>query len=376
MKEIAKVIVVPDSFKGGMSAAKFCEITGAAIHKVFPAAQVISIPVADGGEGTVDAFLAAIGGEKIQAIVKGPFFDEMESFYAMLPDKTAVIEVAACAGLPLAKGRENPLDTTTYGVGQLIRHAINYGCKSIILGMGGSATNDAGCGMACALGARFYRENGNLFIPTGGTLCDITRIDTSELQCDVPITAMCDVDTTLYGAQGAAYVFAPQKGANAEAVKLLDDGLRHFACTIMRINSRDITILKGGGAAGGLGAGAVCFLNARLRMGIEVVLDAAGFDAQLEGADLVITGEGKIDGQSLRGKVVSGVAKRAKLNNIPVIAVVGDIEDPIDEMYEIGVDGVFSINRMAIPFDKAVQRSENDLHLTIENIMRFLRALG
>ncbi|MFB0921011.1 MAG: glycerate kinase [Oscillospiraceae bacterium] len=376
MKKLSKIIVVPDSFKGGLSSEKFCKIAEKAILDILPEAHVISIPIADGGEGTVDAFLKSVGGKKLNATVKNPFFEDMESFYCLLPDGTALIEMAACSGLPLAKGRENPLVTTTYGVGQLILHAVENGCGRVILAMGGSATNDAGCGMAAALGARFYDRDGNEFIPTGGTLCDIKKIETRELKLKVPVTAMCDIDNPLFGETGAAFVFAPQKGADEKTVRLLDDGLRHFADIIKSELYCDVSDIKGGGAAGGLGAGAVCFLNAELKMGIDVILDAAGFDAHLEEADLVMTGEGKIDTQSLRGKAVIGVAKRAKVKNVPVIAVVGDVGDGIEEAYSLGISGIFSINRVAVPYEKAILRSENDLYLTIENIMRFLRSIG
>lgn len=376
MKELRKIIVVPDSFKGGLSSGKFCAVAESAIRKIYSSAQVVSIPIADGGEGTVDAFLASVGGEKVIATVNNPFFEDMESFYGVLPDKTAVIEMAACAGLPLASGRENPLVTTTFGVGQLIRHAVENGCKRVILAMGGSATNDAGCGMAVALGAKFYDADGNGFIPTGGTLCKIQKIDTRELIIGFPVTAMCDIDNPLFGETGAAVVFAPQKGADEKTVKLMDDGLRHFAQTVKSELGLDVSEIKGGGAAGGLGAGAICFLNAELKMGIEVILDTAGFESHLLDADLVITGEGKIDTQSLRGKAVIGVAKRAKAKNVPVVAVVGDIGDGIEEAYELGLSGIFSINRVAVPYDKAILRSEDDLYLTIKNILRFLKNIG
>jgi len=373
MKQINKIIVVPDSFKGGISSKIFCNISKEAIHNIFPNAQVVTIPIADGGEGTVDAYLSSVGGKKVSTIVKNPFFEDMESFYGILPDKTAVIEMAACAGLPLASGRENPLVTTTYGVGQLISHAVNAGCSRIILAMGGSSTNDAGCGMASALGVKFFDAQNKEFIPSGGTLCEIERIDTHGLKLHIPVTAMCDIDNPLYGKNGAAHVFAPQKGADEAAVKLLDDGLRHFAGLVKDQLHSDVELLAGGGAAGGLGAGAVCFLGADLKMGIQVLLDTNNFDRLLSDTDFVITGEGRIDTQSLRGKAVIGVAKRAKYKNVPVIAFVGDIGDDIDEVYELGVSGIFSINRVAVPYEKAILRSENDLYLTIENVLRFIK---
>ncbi len=375
MKQLNKIIVVPDSFKGGISSGKFCNIAQTAISNIYPAAQVVTIPIADGGEGTVDAFLSVVGGKKITLTVKNPFFEDIESFYGMLPDKTAVIEMAACAGLPLVKGRENPLITTTYGVGQLVNHAIKDGCKSIILAMGGSSTNDAGCGMASALGVKFFDKSGNEFIPTGGTICKIEKIDVSGFKLGVPVTAMCDIDNPLFGEQGAAFVFAPQKGADENAVKLLDDGLRHFAELVKKQLNIDVENLVGGGAAGGLGAGAVCFLGSKLKMGIDVLLDTADFDSLLVDTDLVLTGEGKIDTQSLRGKAVIGVAKRAKLKQVPVIAVVGDIGDDIEEAYELGISGIFSINRVAVPRENAKLRSESDLYLTLENLLHTIKSL-
>lgn len=375
MKHINKIIVVPDSFKGGISSEKFCNIARRAIGNIFPAAQVVTMPIADGGEGTVEAFLSAVGGQKVTATVKNPFFEDIESSYGMLPDKTAVIEMAGCAGLPLAKGREDPLKTTTFGVGQLISLAIKDGCRKIILAMGGSATNDAGCGMASALGVKFFDESGKEFIPTGGTLCKIVKIDTRDLNLGVPVTAMCDIDNPLFGEQGAAYVFAPQKGADQNTVELLDEGLRYFAEVVKSQLDIDAGSLAGGGAAGGLGAGAVCFLNAKLKMGIDVLLDVAKFDSLLVDCDFVITGEGKLDTQSLRGKAVIGVAKRAKAKQVPVIAVVGDIGDNIEEAYELGISGIFSINRVAIPRENAKLRSESDLYLTLENLLRTIRSI-
>jgi glycerate kinase len=375
MKQLRKIIVVPDAFKGGMSSAIFCRVAEEAIHRIVPQAQVVSIPIADGGEGTVDAFLAAVGGKKETVTVKGPLFEDMSSFYGILTDGTAVVEMAACAGLPLVKGREDPLRSTTYGVGQLLRHAEESGCGNVILGLGGSATNDAGCGMACALGARFYDRRGSAFIPTGGTLSEIGRIDTGNLKFGLPVTVMCDVNNPLYGPRGAAFVFAPQKGADEEAVRKLDNGLRSFASVVKKDLGIDLETLKGGGAAGGLGAGAVCFLNGTLKMGIETVLDAIRFDEGLTDADLVITGEGKLDSQSLGGKAVLGVARRAKSKDVPVIAVVGDIDDAVEEAYDLGLSGIFSINRVAVPFEQAVLRSQQDLALTVENIMRFIKRL-
>ncbi|MCI8441800.1 MAG: glycerate kinase [Provencibacterium sp.] len=374
-----KVLLIPDSFKGTMSSADICERMQRAVHRFYPQAQTVCIPVADGGEGSVDCFLAAIGGEKVSLRVKGPYMQEMEGFYGRLPDGTAVVEMAACAGLPLVGDEKNPLQTTTFGVGELILHAACSGARRIIVGLGGSATNDGGAGAAAAAGVRFYDREGNSFIPVGGTLEKIARIDMRERDAalnGVEIVAMCDIDNPLCGENGAAAVFGPQKGATPEMVKQLDDGLFSMAQVLLRDTGEDLLKRPGAGAAGGMGAGMVAFFGARLQMGIETVLDTVSFDKLLQGADLVLTGEGKIDGQSLRGKVVIGVARRAKRQGVPVIAVVGDIGDDIEGVYEQGVTGVFSINRVAVDFKQAKVRSRSDLEKTVENLMRYMQAMG
>lgn len=373
--KMKKIVLAPDSFKGTMSSIKICDIMEAEIKKFYPDAEVIKIPVADGGEGTVDAFLEAVGGEKIHVMVKGPYFETMDSFYGILADgKTAVFEMAAAAGLPLVENRKNPFLTTTYGVGELIRHAVESGCRNLIIGLGGSCTNDGGAGMAAALGVKFICKDGEEFIPTGGTLSRVDRIDTSEIMdlSGVTITVMCDVNNPLCGENGASKVFGPQKGADAAMTELLDRNLRHFAEIIKVHLNKDITDMPGAGAAGGMGAGTAAFLDAELKRGIDVVLDTAGFDSLLEGTDLVFTGEGKIDSQSLSGKVICGVASRAKKHNVPVIAVVGDIGDDTEEIYSLGITAVMSINRVAVPFEIARHRSEKDLALTMNTIMRLL----
>lgn len=374
-----KFILIPDSFKGTMSSEEICGIMESAIRKTEPDAEILSIPVADGGEGTVDAFLSAVGGEKRTIPVKGPLFEETSAFYGVIDEgTTAVIEMAACAGLPLIGERRDPIRATTYGVGELIRHAIEHGCKKIILGLGGSATNDGGAGAAAALGVRFLNQEGNPFVPTGGTLCEITKIDCSQclpaLQ-DTEVIAMCDIDNPLCGPAGAAAVFGPQKGASPEIVPLLDEGLSHLSKVIARDVGLQLSDLPGAGAAGGMGCGAVAFFGARLQMGIETVLDTVRFDSLLPGTDLVFSGEGKIDTQSIRGKVVIGIAKRTQKAGVPLAAIVGDIGDEITDAYRMGVSGIFSINRVAVPFAEAKPRAKQDLFLTVDNIMRFLHTM-
>ncbi len=372
-----KAILMPDSFKGTMSSSEICAIMRSEIIKHFPSCEIRSIPVADGGEGTVDCFIEAMGGERVTLTVKGPFMEDIEGFYAIVEGgTTAIIEMAATASLPMVQGRENPRLTTTYGVGQLIRDAVSRGCKKIIVGLGGSCTNDMGVGAAAGAGALFYDADGNTFIPTGGTLEKIAKIDVCalrEMLGDVEITAMCDIDNPLYGESGAAYVFSPQKGADPDTVKVLDDNLRACSDTVKKEIGVDVSALPGAGAAGGMGAGMVAFFGASLKSGIDTVLDTVGFENIAADADVIFTGEGKIDNQSLRGKVVIGIAQRAKMISVPVIAVVGDIGDNTDSAYDMGVSAIYSINRVAVDFSKAKLRSKSDLALTMDTVMRTLK---
>lgn len=373
-----KILLVPDSFKGTLSSRQVCQVMAGQLRRFFPQAQVKSIPVADGGEGSVEAFLAAAGGERRTRTVTGPFGEPVEAFYGILGDgRTAVIEMAACAGLPLAEGRLNPERATTYGVGELLLAAKEAGCTKAILGLGGSCTNDGGVGAAAALGAKFTRADGAAFIPTGGTLGEIAALDVSPVAQalqGMELTAMCDIDNPLYGEAGAAAVFAPQKGADAAMVARLDAGLRHLGQASARCLGRDFSHLPGAGAAGGLGFGMAAFCGAQLRMGIDAVLDAVGFDSLLPGTDVVFTGEGKIDSQSARGKVVSGVAARCRKAGVPVVAVVGQIDQGFEEMYQQGLTAVFSINRAAQPFAESRFHAGENLALTMENIARLLAA--
>ena len=373
-----KILLVPDSFKGTLSSRQVCQVMSGQLRRFFPQAQVKSIPVADGGEGSVEAFLAAAGGERRTRTVTGPFGEPVEAFYGILGDgRTAVIEMAACAGLPLAEGRLNPERATTYGVGELLLAAKEAGCTKAILGLGGSCTNDGGAGAAAALGAKFTRADGAAFIPTGGTLGEIAALDVSPVAQalqGMELTAMCDIDNPLYGEAGAAAVFAPQKGADAAMVARLDAGLRHLGQVAARCLGRDFSHLPGAGAAGGLGFGMAAFCGAQLRMGIDAVLDAVGFDSLLPGTDVVFTGEGKIDSQSARGKVVSGVAARCRKAGVPVVAVVGQIGQGFEEMYQQGLTAVFSINRAAQPFAESRFHAGENLALTMENIARLLAA--
>lgn len=370
-------ILVPDSFKGTLSAIEVCNIMKSSIKNLYKDANIISVPVADGGEGTVDAFLYALGGEKKSVWVSDAFNEQkILAHYAMLKDNIAVIEMAACAGLPLVKNRLEPDKTTTFGVGELIIDAINSGAKKIILGLGGSATNDGGCGMAAALGVKFKDEQDQEFIPTGGTLSQIYKIDMNNIYSkikDVEFISMCDVDNPLCGRLGASAVFAPQKGADEDMVKLLDEGLAHLAKIIKRDLHIEVKDIKGAGAAGGLGAGSIAFLQSKLTKGIDVILDTIKFDELVSKADIVFTGEGKFDSQSLHGKVVMGVANRSQKYKTPVIVVTGAIGENIQEAYNKGITAIFSINKEPMEFSKSALKSKENMILTMENILRLLK---
>ena len=370
-------ILVPDSFKGTLSAIEVCNIMKSSIKNLYKDANIISVPVADGGEGTVDAFLYALGGEKKSIWVSDAFNEQkILAHYAMLKDNIAVIEMAACAGLPLVKNRLEPDKTTTFGVGELIIDAVNSGAKKIILGLGGSATNDGGCGMAAALGVKFKDEQDQEFIPTGGTLSQIYKIDMNNIYSkikDVEFVSMCDVDNPLCGKLGASAVFAPQKGADEDMVKSLDEGLAHLAKIIKRDLHIEVKDIKGAGAAGGLGAGSIAFLQSKLTKGIDVILDTINFDELVSKADIVFTGEGKFDSQSLHGKVVMGVANRSQKYKTPVIVVTGAIGENIQEAYNKGITAIFSINKEPMEFSKSALKSKENMILTMENILRLLK---
>lgn len=369
-----KCVVVSDSFKGTVSSREICAIAQQVIPRHFPACEVVCIPVADGGEGTVDCFVQAMGAQRVGVTVTNALGEKSAAAYARLGE-LAIIEMAAAAGLPQVGALRCPGTATTYGVGELIAHAVDSGCRKILLGLGGSATNDGGCGCAAALGVRFYDADGQSFVPVGDTLGRIVRIDTAEAEAllrSLEITVMCDVTNPLYGPTGAAYVFAPQKGADAEKVKSLDAGLRHFGDVIRSQYGLDVGAMPGAGAAGGMGAGCVALLGGTIQSGIDAVLDVTGFDRQLEGADLVITGEGRIDSQSADGKVVSGVARRTRAKGVPLIAIAGGIADSAGAVYDIGVSAMFSTDRAALPVDMLGARSPGDYEATLSDIMSLI----
>lgn len=371
-----KCIVISDSFKGTLSSLEICEIARESIPKIFPGCEVVTVPVADGGEGTVECFVEAIQAEPVTVPATGPYGEPIQATYARSGSR-AIVEMACAASLPMVGDRRNPETTTTYGVGQVMRHAVESGCSEILLGLGGSATNDGGCGCAAALGVKFYDKDGNEFVPLGKTMGEIAKIDMTEAKAllkDVKVTVMCDVENPLYGPTGAAYVFGPQKGANKEMVERLDGNLRKLAETVQRELGLDIANMAGAGAAGGMGGGCVAFLGAELKSGIEAVLDMVEFDKVLQGADLVITGEGRIDSQSVHGKVISGIAKRTSAQNVALVAIVGCIDKSASEAYDLGVSAIFGIDREAKAFQDYIHETRDYYQRTMEDVLRLVRA--
>lgn len=354
-----KIVVACDSFKGCLSSAEIAGICAESITDVFPGCKVVGIAVGDGGEGTVDSLVTEMNGSWETVTVKGPLFNDVEARYGIVRDKsTAIMEMSAASGITLIDpSLRNPEKTTSYGTGEMILDAIRKGCREILLGIGGSATNDGGMGMLAALGFRFLDINGNELEPIGGNLRFISHIDNSNVNSEVLSTKFivaCDVDNPLCGYNGASAVFGPQKGADPEMVKRLDTGLRNYAEILKKEGYGDIADLPGAGAAGGMGGGLSACLNAVLKPGIEMVLDAIDFDNKITGADLVFTGEGKIDSQSLSGKTPYGILKRGVAQSIPVIAIGGAVEDS-HKLNEAGFTAIFPIQSSPISLTDAMQ---------------------
>ena len=345
------ILLAPDSFKGTLSATEVCELLTEVIRKADPGASVTSLPIADGGEGTVDAFLHIFSGERVTVCAHSPLLHTIDADYAVLPDGTAVIETAAASGIAIEK-QNDALRASSFGTGELFRNALDRGCKKIIFGLGGSATTDGGTGLLCALGARFLDANGNV-LPAGGiALEQLERIDLSGFDPRLKtaeITVLCDVGNPLFGDTGAAAVFAPQKGADENDVRLLDRGLRQLAAVTAQTLQTDVSLAKGAGAAGGLGFACLAFLGASLTPGIDCILDAARFAEKAKEADLVITGEGKMDAQSLMGKAPFGVAKRS--GSTRVIALVGLLDAPQATVARAGIAAVYETNPRHLPFE-------------------------
>jgi glycerate kinase len=362
---IMRVVCAPDSFKESLTAAEAADAMRRGVLLAAPAAGVDVCPIADGGEGTVAAMLAATGGEAMMTRVDGPLGDPVDATWGMLGNAdatTAVIEMAAASGLPLVPvDQRDPTRTSTRGTGQLIKAALDAGARRIIVGIGGSATNDGGAGMAQALGVRFIDASGNAITQpmTGGLLSRVARIEVSCIDprvANAQITAACDVTNPLTGPRGAAAVYGPQKGATPEQVKMLDDGLSHLAHLLRKQLGVDVQQLPGAGAAGGLGGGLVAFVGAALKPGIDLVLDAIDFSNRVAGASLCLTGEGRLDGQSLSGKACLGVAQRAGAAGVPTIALVGSVGDDADRTLGAGLASYHAIGQ-GLPVDESMRRA-------------------
>ncbi|EGR0774611.1 glycerate kinase [Vibrio cholerae] len=370
-----KVVIAPDSFKESLTAKQVCDAIQAGLARVWHDAKFVAIPVADGGEGTVQSLVDATQGRLVEVKVMGPQGKRVEAFYGMLGDnQTAVIEMAAASGLhhvPVAQ--RDPKLTTSFGTGELIRHALDQGVTKLIIGLGGSATNDGGVGMLAALGARFTNADGDPIQLTGGGLRELTHIDLQDFDprlqhCDILVA--CDVNNPLCGDKGASAVFGPQKGATPEDVQLLDGVLRQFGLLTEKVTGKMVLESAGAGAAGGMGAALLAYTQARLRPGIEIVLETVQLAHQVSDADLVITGEGRIDSQTVHGKTPMGVAKVAKRFDVPVLALCGCTGDNYQAVYQCGIDAVFAAVPRAMLLEDALKESDFNLADLAENVAR------
>lgn len=368
-----KFLLAPDSFKGTLDAWEICSIWEDGILAQVPDAVITKLPLADGGEGMVDAYLRIMGGTPVTATVTGPLLGSaVEAKYALMEDGVAVMEMAACAGLPLLDGQLDPFRATTYGVGEMIRHAIERGVSNILLGIGGSATNDCGIGMATALGYRFLDDQKQEVTPIPANFGEIDSIVPPESLPPVSVTAACDVDNPLCGPTGASYIFGPQKGVKTEWLDTFDKGLEHIARLIQRDLGRDVKDVPGAGAAGGLGAALLGFLDASLQPGIELLLDTAKFDTLLSQADIVFIGEGRMDGQSVHGKAPIGVSRRARKAGVPCIALCGSLGENVEAVYGEGVDAVFSAILSPGDFEAIKRTCREDMRFLTEAVLRLL----
>lgn len=373
-----KFVLAPDSFKESMTSMEACLAMEKGIKKVFKDAECIKVPMADGGEGTVDALVNATEGQLVEIEVANPLGKKIKANYGILGDgKTAVIEMAKASGIELIDRNErNPYITTTYGTGEIIKDAVNKGIKHILIGIGGSATNDAGAGMLQALGVKLLDGNKEEIAFGGAELKKIEYIDKGSLDeflKDVTIEVACDVTNPLVGENGASYVFGPQKGATPEMVKVLDNNLRHFALKVKESFGIDIADVKGSGAAGGLGGALLGFLNAELISGIDLVIKYTNLEEKIKTSDYVFTGEGSIDGQTIFGKTPVGVSKLGKKYDIPVIAFAGKVEPESSNLYSEGMKSIFSIMRGVESLEDALKNGASNLEKTVESVVRIIR---
>lgn len=375
-----KIVVAADSFKGSLSSAEISEAVETGFRKVYEDGIVVKVPVADGGEGTVQALVDGTRGIYRTVKVSGPLGDEVTALYGISGDgNTAIIEMASASGLPLISVEKcNPMKTTTFGTGQLIKDALEKGCREFLIGIGGSATNDCGMGMMQALGMKFLDKNRNILEGCGGNLIKTEEIDASDLIPQVKearFLIACDVDNPLFGANGAAHVYSRQKGADDQMVEELDKGLKHFNEVVKKSSGFDMNNLPGAGAAGGLGGGFAAFLKGDLKPGIDIILNMTDLAGKMDGADFVVTGEGRIDFQSVMGKTPTGVSKLAAKQNIPVIAIAGAVTDDADVVHNHGINSLFSIMNYPISLEHAMDpdRAKTFVEKNIEEIFRLIK---
>lgn len=374
---MTKYVVAPDSFKESMTAKEVCDAMEKGIKKADSAAEVIKVPMADGGEGTVDSLVDATNGQRVIVEVTGPLGNKISAYYGILGNgTTSVIEMAKASGLEIVeKKKRNPMITTTFGTGELIRHALDHNVKEIIIGLGGSSTNDGGSGMAQALGAKLLDQNNNQISFGGGNLDKLDKIDISDLDSrlqDVKIILASDVTNPLIGKDGASRVFGPQKGATPEMVEKLENNLQHYAKIIKRDLNKDVASVSGAGAAGGLGAGLMAFTTCKMRQGVDIAIEVTKLEEKVKSADYVFTGEGGTDFQTKFGKTPYGVAKLGKKYHKPVISLAGYLGEGIDSLYSEGFTAIFGIIPGACDLSTALKNGPSNVARTTENIVRLL----
>ncbi|SNY95340.1 glycerate kinase [Flagellimonas pacifica] len=373
-----KFVLAPDKYKGSLSGLQFCEVVEQGLRRTFPNAEIAQIPLADGGDGTMEVVQYYLKASRIKTIVKDPLYRDIESGYLFSKEKgIAFVEMSEASGYKLlTKDELNCMHTTTFGTGQLIVHAMEQGAKQVVLGIGGSATNDVGMGMAAALGYRFLDEKGNELLPIGKNLNSVAKIDSQKVLAgleNIEIKVACDVNNPLHGKHGAAYVYGPQKGASADDIVHLNQGLKSFAKIIHEQFGIDAQKISGAGAAGGMGAGTKVFLNATLLSGIDLIKEIANFDNTIEGADWIITGEGQLDNQTLSGKTIVGVIQSAKARNIPVAAFCGSIDVSIEEIESMGLQYVTSILNGVGNLEDAKKNTSKNLEMASYNFAKLLK---
>ena len=375
-----KVVIAIDSLKGSLSSIEAGQAAKKGIQTVFPEAEIIISPLADGGEGTTDALVEGMGGEKVSLAVTGPDGRKVDCYYGYIKEqKLAIIEMAMAAGITyLSEEERNPYTTTTAGVGEMIAHAIKKGCRQFVMGLGGSATNDGGTGMLEALGYEFYNEAGERINPMGGSLDEIVQIKDDKVlpelsECN--FRAACDVENPLCGKNGASYIFGPQKGATLEDCEILDTKMKCYAQVVTKTIGKDYENDEGAGAAGGLGFATLAFLNAKLLPGVQLILEATQLDEKLAGADYAITGEGRLDAQTAMGKAPSGVAKLAKKHGCKVIAFAGAITPDAKACHDIGIDAFFPMVRGVCTLEEAMDKdnAKSNLQDVVEEVFRLFK---